>query len=160
MKEFEFSGLTKDIDLESVVEDEEDEASFSEWLENFLTVISNDPQSNLDFMEEEILQHHHKVEPTESEIEIELEKTLDSDESMNGNYFLNHCLLIDDEIFHAFDSETLDYSMQEILVSYSQHRVKGHVATDNFITTSEKSLRLSKFRFLAVDIDDAPRLAD
>ena len=43
MKEFEFSGLTKDIDLESVVEDEEDEASFSEWLENFLTVLSNDP---------------------------------------------------------------------------------------------------------------------
>lgn len=34
------------------------------------------------------------------------------------------------------------------------------MATDKFITTTEKSLRLKNFRFLAVDIEDAPRLSD
>ena len=34
------------------------------------------------------------------------------------------------------------------------------MATDNFITTTEKSLRLKNFRFLVVDIEDAPRLSD
>ncbi len=79
---------------------------------------------------------------------------------LDANYFFKHCLLINDDIFHQFDSESLLWELTEIIITYSSHRVKGRAALDNLITSTEKSLKLKDFRFLAVDIEDAPRLGD
>ena len=66
------------------------------------------------------------------------------------------CIASDTSIFHPIDSTTTKWQKKSRTIVYSQQKINGQVARDDFITTSHNQFVVKGYEFLGVKVEVAP----